>query len=139
MIVMDKAYYSALPNFAWIAQTIPKTVLEGIVKDIQVEEQKPKIEKSDSFVGFEDVIYFRSVGELGFYCRNPKGYLKARRAFVHGIEERLFESNKKGRDHNHPVKFPCIVKFHVVNDKVQILYKIDSSQLSVLEALTVNK
>lgn len=139
MIKMDKAYYESLPNIPWISQTIPKETLDEILGDVHVEKEKPKIVKSDPFVGFEDVVYFRSVGELGFYCRNPKGYKKARRAFVHGIEERLFEANKKGHDHDHPVKFPCIVQFHVINDKVQILYKIDSSQLSVLEALTVNK
>lgn len=135
MMENDYERYLRLPNIAWIKRTIPKSILEGVVHEIT----PPKRESSRRLklsTGFEDIVYFTEVAGLGYYCKNPKGFKKAKRAFVHNLEGSLFEKHKRTVCDHKPTHFPCIVKFHIDKaDSLQVLYEINTSHLNALGAL----
>lgn len=132
----ERERYLRLPNIAWITRTIPKSILEGVVDETKPETPHSVRKKSKLSTGFEDIVYFTEVKGLGYYCKNPKGFKKARRAFVHGLSGDLFEIHKRSLCDNVPVNFPCIVKFHLDrNDTLQVLYEINTSHLNALGAL----
>ena len=152
MIEMNRDYYNRLPKYAWIARTIPNTILEGVSAEVQEVEEvkeppKPKQVKLDIkrdgkiLEGFDDVIHFKPMGDIGYYCATLKGHHKARRHFSHGLTAEVFNKTKRVRCDNEPRRFPCITKFYLdpKTETIQVQYNIDKSNLHMLGKLRVNK
>lgn len=88
------------------------------------------------FESMADVIHYRAVGDLGYYCATHKGFRKAQRLYTQGLDDAMFHKNRKLRCPNEPSRFPCVVKFTLdASGSIYVQYVIDRDTASTLREL----